>query len=120
MKPSSRNGPEHAAGELGPDSGARRDEPDAMDRRDQQPRSRTPEGASSAQRIADSVGPQSDKPAQAIPPRDSRRRAARRDYGPPHGHVIGCAVGEPPPRARDTHRPYGRIGPYGLSPREPS
>ena len=43
--------------------------------------------------------------------RDARRAASG---ARPHGHVIGSAIGEPPPRPRDPDRPVGRIAPYWM------
>lgn len=61
----------------------------------------------------DPTGPES-QPAVAFQATDSRPRPSDHDDGPPHGHVIGHAIGGPPPRLRDANRPFGRIGPYGL------
>jgi hypothetical protein len=53
------------------------------------------------------------EPVRGRPVTNSRRGSATRDYGTPHGHVIGRQIGGPPPRPRDPNRPAGRIGPYG-------
>lgn len=52
------------------------------------------------------------EPVRGFPVTDSRRVSPTRDYGPPHGHVIGHRIGGSPPRPRDPNRPAGRIGPY--------
>lgn len=113
MRPSSRDNSAARVGDVHRDRGApqRRLDPPVSGQRkplgDARERLGRGERTSHPARLVDG------ERVRGLPVTDSRRGSPTRDYGPPHGHVIGNQVGGPPPRPRDPNRPAGRIGPYG-------